>query len=43
MNSPEKSQQKSAANKNRPESEKISKTDSNVKKFPNRLTRSDNQ
>ena len=40
---PEKSQQKSAANKNRPESEKRSKTASNEKKFGNRLTRSDGQ
>ena len=40
---PEKSQQKSAANKNRPESEKRSKTASNEKKFGNRLTRSDKQ
>ena len=40
---PEKSQQKSAANKNRPKSEKRSKTASNEKKFGNRLTRSDKQ
>ena len=43
FHNPEKSQQKSAANKNRPESEKRSKTASNEKKFGNRLTRSDKQ
>jgi hypothetical protein len=40
---PKQSQEKSAANKNRPESEKRSKTASNEKKFGNRLTRSDKQ
>jgi len=41
---PKQSQEKSAANKNRPESEKRSKTVSNEpKRFPNRLTRSDKQ
>jgi hypothetical protein len=43
VHDPEESQQKSAANKNRPESEKRSKTTSNEKKFGNRLTRSDKQ
>jgi hypothetical protein len=41
---PKQSQEKSAANKNRPESKKRSKTVSNEpKRFPNRLTRSDKQ
>jgi hypothetical protein len=41
---PKQSQEKSAANKNRPESEKRSKTVSNEpKRFPNRLRRADGQ
>jgi hypothetical protein len=40
---PKKSQEKSAANKNRPETEKRSKTVEPKKSFPNRLTRSDRQ
>jgi hypothetical protein len=44
FHNPQQSQQKSAANKNRPESEKRSKTVSDEpKRFPNRLTRSDKQ
>jgi hypothetical protein len=40
---PKQSQEKSAANKNRPESEKRSKTVEPQKSFGNRLTRSDRQ
>ena len=43
FHNPEKSQKKSAANKNRPESEKRSKTIEPQKSFGNRLTRSDKQ
>ena len=43
FHNPKKSQEKSAANKNRPEAEKRSKTVEPKKSFPNRLNRSDRQ